>query len=65
VGNLDYHLKELKSAGAIRLIRSQKIRGATERTYSLLEPWKPLARDLADFDPQAENIGPERPVKQD
>jgi DNA-binding transcriptional ArsR family regulator len=65
VGNMDYHLKELKSAGAIRLIRSQKVRGATEHTYSLSEPWKPLARDLASFDPQTSSSGLGHPVKQD
>jgi DNA-binding transcriptional ArsR family regulator len=65
VESMDFHLKTLKSAGAIRLLNSQKVRGATEHTYSLSEPWKSLARALASFDPQASSSGLGRPVKQD
>jgi DNA-binding transcriptional ArsR family regulator len=57
VESMDYHLKELKAAGAIRLMNSRPVRGATEHTYSLSEPWKALARDLASFDPQVSSSG--------
>lgn len=64
VDSMDFHLKTLKSAGAILLMNSKKVRGATEHTYSLSEPWRSLARALASFDPQA--VGAlDCPVKED
>jgi predicted ArsR family transcriptional regulator len=65
VESMDFHLKTLRAQGAIRLMNSQPVRGATEHTYSLSEPWKPLAHDLASFDPQASSSGLESPVKED
>lgn len=48
----DYHLKSLRKTGAIVLMESTKVRGATEHIYSLsnLESWQALARVLASLD---------------
>lgn len=35
VGDCHYHLTKLKDGGAIKLVRSRPVRGATERVYRL------------------------------
>jgi DNA-binding transcriptional ArsR family regulator len=47
-----YHLKILLKTGAIVLMESRKVRGATENIFALskLESWQALARVLASLD---------------
>jgi DNA-binding transcriptional ArsR family regulator len=52
VDDVDYHLKKLKSTGAVSLLSSQKVRGATKHTYELSEHWQPLVSEVAGFDPR-------------
>lgn len=65
VDSMDYHLKELKAAGAITLLDSQRVRGATKHTYRLSESWKSVVGALASFNPPASSNGLGSPVKQD
>ena len=56
--DVNYHLKTLKSAGAVDLISSEKIRGAKKHTYVLSEIWKPLVSQIASFDLCRESPSP-------
>lgn len=46
VGDCHYHLTKLKDGGAIKLVRSRPVRGATERVYRLA-PRPRVARGAA------------------
>lgn len=46
IKDVDYHLKTLRSTGAVHFLYSQRVRGATKNTYELAKSWKRLVSEM-------------------